>query len=77
MKIKLELLKNYISDFINNRIEDFEINADEIADTAAIDILEEIQNIIKNDTLTDFEIVEEIISVFEKHNIDYGTCHDF
>ena len=31
MKIKAELLKTYISDFINSRIEDFEIDADDIA----------------------------------------------
>ncbi len=46
MKIKLELLKNHISDFVNSRIEDF-------------------------------EIVEEIILVFEKYSIDSGNCHDF
>ena len=77
MNIKLELLKNCISDFVNSHIEDFEINADEIADTTAINILTEIQNIIKNDNLTDFEIVEEIICIFEKYNIDSGGCHDF
>jgi len=31
MNIKLELLKNCISDFVNSHIEDFEINADERA----------------------------------------------
>lgn len=48
MKTKVELLKTHISDFINSRIEDFEIDADDIANTVAIKILAEIQEIIKN-----------------------------
>ena len=48
MNIKTELIKNYISDFINSRIENFDIDA-----------------------------IEEIINIFEKHNIDCGFRHDF
>lgn len=77
MKIKAELLKTYISDFIKSRIEDFEIDADDIANTVAIKILAEIQEIIKNDSYSDFERIEEIVCVFEKYKIDFGNCHDF
>lgn len=77
MKIKVELLKTHISDFINSRIEDFEIDADDIANTVAIKILAEIQEIIKNDSCSDFELIEEIVCVFEKYKIDFGNCHDF
>ena len=77
MKIKVEFLKNHISDFINSRIEDFEIDADDIANTVAIKILAEIQEIIKNDSYSDFELIEEIVCVFEKYKIDFGNCHDF
>jgi len=77
MNIKIELLKNHLYDYINNHIGDFEIDADKIADTIATNILEEIQNILKNNTLTDFEIVEEIVCVFEKYNIDIGARHNF
>lgn len=77
MKIKTELLKSFIADYINNRIDNFEIDADKIANTAAIKILAEIQSIIKNDNYSDFEIVEEIVCVFEKYKIDCGNCHDF
>lgn len=76
MKIKVELLKTHISDFINSRIEDFEIDADDIANTVAIKILAEIQEIIKNDSYSDFELIEEIVCVFEKYKIDFGNCHD-
>ena len=77
MEIKTELLKKYISDSINNQIIDLEINADEITDTVAIKILSEIQETLKNNDYSDFEIVERIVCIFEKYKIDFGNCHDF
>ena len=41
MNIKTELLKSYICDFINNNLQDFEIDASYIADTTATKMLEE------------------------------------
>lgn len=77
MTIKTELLKKYIADYILFHINDFEINADEIINTVAIEVLQQIQNIIKDDETTDFEKVENIVLLFEKHNIDAMPCHDF
>ena len=42
MNVKLELLRGHISDFIKSRMEDFEIDADKIADTTATLALAEI-----------------------------------
>ena len=77
MNIKLELLKNYISDFINNNINDFEIDAEKIGDTVAISILREIQSIIRDETYSDFDAIEKIVCVFEKNKIDFGFRHNF
>ena len=77
LRIKAELIKAHIADIINEQIADFEFDADKIADTVAIKMLAEIQDILKNDDYSDFEIVEEIVCVFEKHKIDFGSCHDF
>ena len=77
MNIKIELLKKYISDYINNSLENFEIDASQIADTTAIQMLREIQKVIKNEAYSDFEAIEEIACIFEKYNIDFGNCHDF
>lgn len=77
MKIKTEVLKGYITDFINNQLEDFEIDADKIADSVAINMLTEIQKIIKSESYSDFEAIEKIVCVFEKYGIDYGSRHDF
>jgi len=77
MNIKLELLKSYIKDYINNNLQDFEIDASEIADSKAINILAEIQNIIRNENYSDFDVVEKIVCIFEKYGIDAGFRHDF
>ena len=76
MNIKLELLKGSIHDIIDSMLADIVINADEIADTTAIKALSEIQNILASN-LDDFEIVEQIVCVFEKYNLNAGGCHDF
>ena len=39
MNIKVELLKNYISDYVNQNINDFEIDANKITDSVAIKVL--------------------------------------
>ena len=49
MNIKVELLKNYISDCVNQNINDFEIDANKITDSVAIKALSEIQNILITD----------------------------
>jgi len=76
MNIKLELLKSNIKDYIDNNLQDFEIDASEIADSKAINVLAEIQNIIRNENYSDFDVVEEIVCIFEKYSIDAGFRHD-
>ena len=77
MNIKVELLRNYISDLINNKIEGFEIDASQIADSKAIQMLSEIQRVIKDENHSDSDAMEEIVCIFEKYNIDSGFRHDF
>ena len=77
MNIKTELLKRYICDFINNNLQDFEIDASYIADTTATKMLFEIQSILMNENYSDFDAIEEIVCVFEKNKIDFGFRHDF
>ena len=77
MKIKTELLKDFIYDYVMCRIDDFEIDANEIVTTKAICVLAEIQRVIQSNDIEDFEKVEEIVCIFEKHKIDAGACHDF
>ena len=77
MQIKLELLKGAIFDAINEKLPYMEIDVDKIADTTAIKALSEIKEIIHDKEKEDFDVVEEIVRVFEKYHIDIGGRHDF
>lgn len=77
MNIKLELLINEISELVKNSIGNIEIDADKIADTKAIEIISKIQSIVKDNGLSDFDAMEEIVKIFENNNISTGERHDF
>ena len=77
MNIKLELLQNAIFDAVREKLSYMEIDMDKIADTTAIKALSDIKDIINDEGKEDFDIVEEIVCVFEKYNIDIGGRHDF
>ncbi len=77
MNIKLELLSNTISDIVMQRLGDIDIDADKIADTIAINALSEIQKVIQNEDISDFDAIEEIVCIFEKYKISAGVRHDF
>ncbi|MBR5156017.1 MAG: hypothetical protein IKW62_06010 [Clostridia bacterium] len=77
MNIKTELIKSSIIDKVCSRITDFEVDESKVADSKAIEVLAEIQKILKSDEEDDFLIVDSIVEVFIKHNLDFGSCHDF
>ena len=77
MLIKTQLLNKYISNYVKYHIQDFEIDANEIVNSTALELLSEIHKIIENDKYSDFEMVEEIVCLFEKYNIFVEGCHDF
>lgn len=76
MNIKLELLQNHICDMIINIFES-NLDANQIADTKAISILNNIKKVILDDSLSDFDVVEQIVCILEENNIDCGGRHDF
>lgn len=77
MNIKLELLREYIADYVRFKLEDFEIDVSQIANTTAIMALGEIQKVIKDENYSDFDAIEEIVCIFEKYKISAGFRHDF
>lgn len=77
MHIKLELLKAEVSEYVARHMDRLDIDADKIADTVAISALSEIQEVIQNDDISDFDAVEEIVCIFEKYKINAGPRHDF
>lgn len=79
MGIKEELIKSAFSEMIIDQMQVVNFNADAIADTLAIKILGEIQDVLKSKPFEkdDFQKIEEIVCIFEKYHINAGTCHDF
>lgn len=78
MNDKIELMKAEIEDVLTKHLRDVSLNDDTIATKA----LKEIQAVVKSGNIVDgnkndFEIVEKIVSIFEKYEIDAGGCHDF
>lgn len=77
MDIKLELISNEIVEIVRRRLENIEIDANQIAQTTAIAAINEIKQYIQNDEVSDFEVVEQIVLIFEKYHISAGSRHDF
>lgn len=77
MDIKLKLLSNEIADLVVSRLDKLNIDADEIADSTAVEIVYQIQQALLNEEYDDFDIVDEIVDIFYKYNLDTGGVHDF
>ena len=54
-----------------------QLNASEIIELRCYKALQKIQAIIQNDSLSDFECIEEIVRLFETLGSDGGSRHDF
>ncbi|MBO5364371.1 MAG: hypothetical protein J6A56_02775 [Clostridia bacterium] len=78
MDIRLEIFSGAIADAVNRALQYEIIDMDDAITSVALTVLNEIQCIIRDDTIKDdFEVVEEIVRVFEKYNISAGFRHDF
>lgn len=77
MNIKKDLLAKAVSELIRLRMLEIEIDATEIADTTAIAALSEIQDCLDDEDLSDFQVIEAIVRVFEKYELSSGSRHDF
>lgn len=77
MDIRIELLTNSMCDIIKSKLNELDIDLNTIAQTTAIAALSEIQKVLQDKDLSDFNMIEEIVLIFEKYHIDCGACHDF
>ena len=77
MSVSLDLLVDGLADFIKEELTFKKFNAKKIVNTKAVCILQEIQDVLGCESKSDFEVVEEIVCIFEKHNISAKGRHDF
>ena len=78
MDIKLELFAGAVADAINSMIRYIHIDTNDTINSVAMAALNEIKYVLANqDIEDDFDVVEEIVCIFEKYNISAGGRHDF
>lgn len=81
MRLYQEMLAHYLSQE-NAQIlfPNLHLDAMDIVESEALQVIQKIQAIITDDSLEDKECfmrIEEIVSVLEDYGIDCGTRHDF
>ncbi len=72
-----ELLKYIMRQEAELAINETKVNIENELNSLSTGILEEIITVLKNHELSDFDIVENIVCIMEKYDIDCGVCHDF
>ncbi len=83
MSMKKELVVEALITMMEEQFDRYlELDETQMADTVAIRVLSEIQDVLQTksdfyDPNNDFEIVEEIVKIFYKYNLNPGPCHDF
>ncbi len=95
MSAKKELVMEAIMTMMKENFDRYlEFDETKVADTVAIQVVSEIQEVLQADYFyydpdnydemlenqgknTDFDIVESIVRIFKKYNLDAGSCHDF
>ena len=77
MKLNISLFSKAIAEAIEFKMENTDTDFEKMVNTEAVQILNEIHDILDNKDTNDFETVENIVRVFEKHGLEGGLCHDF
>lgn len=90
MSIQKQLLFQEVGERVLHLMEEDNMNLGDMADRKAIKILEEIQALFRNSkgdiggTMTqeemaqqDFEILDQILSIFHSNGLETGALHDY
>lgn len=77
MRLINELIYRHIGRTLVENFETTKVDYSGIAQTTALQALQEIKTIVNNNEFDDFMIVDEIVSILIKYGIDTSKCHDF
>ena len=72
MRIKLELVRIAVADMVASGIADMDIDINKVANSRAIEILEQIRAVMQNDKLSAEGAVSEISEILRENNIAAG-----
>jgi len=78
MELYKEILsKVFEKEEIQITFPNFEMDTTEILESQSYQALQKIKAVIEDDSLSDFECVENIVRIFEEIGSDGGNRHDF
>ncbi len=77
MELAFSIIAEEIARILKENIMDIKLDAQKVLEIESFKIVKEIHNILTNNSHSDFEMIEEIVCVFEKYGIECGGCHDF
>ncbi|MBQ4516979.1 MAG: hypothetical protein II997_00160 [Clostridia bacterium] len=72
-----ELIAHIIAEQFTELLEEKFIDLPKQAETIGLCLISEVQQILMNEVLDDFNAIEEIVCLFEKHHLNTGFRHDF
>ena len=76
--ISRELLTYVIKNEVQNTLADIDDKIINKVHSLSTKILEDIKTVLSQHyKLSDFEMIEKIVVIFEKYNINCGSCHGF
>ena len=77
MDLVLELASEPVLQKIAEKVVDIKVDVNEVVQTTALTVLNEIKKIIGDESKGEFEKIENIVRVFENYNIDTNGCCDY
>ncbi len=77
MSLVHELIAYVVADHCAKLFREEKFDFAELAHQTGLCILSEIQQVILNEEFDDFDAIEEIVCIMEKHNLNTGFRHDF
>ena len=70
----IDRIKDDLDDVLKKHLADVALTSDTLATKA----LKEIKQVLnQSENKSDFDMIEEIVCIFEKYNINAGNCHNF
>ena len=76
MNLVLELVSEPLLQKIAEKVVDIKVDANEVVQTTALTVLNEIKKIIGDESKDEFDKIENIVRIFENYNIDTNGCCD-
>ena len=77
MDVEAELLKSSFCNRLVELFKDFPYDSLDEVSATAVKMIKEIQAVLVNDEYNDYDVVEAIVEIFEKYDVDSGARNDY